>query len=76
MKAVKWAVSPLLAATGMLNGPSKKALPAPLPTATRDDARSEAELRGELARRRGGAADIVAGLGAEGGGGGKVSLGT
>ncbi|MEA3053549.1 MAG: hypothetical protein QOG72_2452 [Sphingomonadales bacterium] len=76
MKALKWAASPLLAATGMLDGPKKKALPAPLPTPTRDDARAELDQRDALRRRRGGAADIVAGLGAEAGAGGKTTLGS
>jgi hypothetical protein len=76
MKAAKWLVSPLLAATGVLDGPKKQALPAPLPTATRDDARAEADRGDALRRRRGGAADIVAGYGAEAGPGGKATLGS
>jgi hypothetical protein len=55
----------------------QETIPAPLPTATRDDAQSEAEKRLELARRRGGAADIVTGAyGAEAPAGGKTVLGS
>lgn len=59
----------------LFDGPKKKALPTPLPTPTRDDARAETERRDELRRRRGGAADMVAGFGAEAGAGGKTTLG-
>lgn len=41
----------------------KKALPAPLPNATRDDAAVLAERNMELLRRRGAAADMLTGTG-------------
>lgn len=75
MKAVGWAISPLLKATGLLKTPSTKTPFVPRP-ATRDDARTDAERRLELARRRGGAADIVAGPAAEAPAGGKTTLGS
>lgn len=58
--------------------PKPQALPAPLPTATRDDALAAAEQADALRRRRGGAADMVTGAyGAEPlGGTGKATLGS
>lgn len=60
-------------------GGSKKPTPqpAPLPTPTRDDAAAEADRRLELARRRGGAADVLTGAyGAEATAGAKTTLGS
>lgn len=78
MKVAKFLFSPLLSVVGALTKkPKPQVQPAPLPTPTRDDARSEAERRLELARRRGGAADIVTGAyGAEAPAGGKTTLGS
>lgn len=76
MKAIGWAVSPLLSALGVFKSKSPK-IPGPVPVPTRDDARTEADQRTELARRRGGAADVVTGAyGAEAGPGGKTTLGS
>jgi hypothetical protein len=51
--------------------------PGPSPRAvTRDDARDQAMMDDELRKRRGGAADILSGVGgAEAGTGGKTQLG-
>lgn len=50
--------------------------PAPLPVVTRDDAATNSSLADELARRRGGAADMLNGSGgAEAGSTGKTQLG-
>lgn len=81
MKFAKFLFSPILTIGSALFGGKKSTptpvQPAPLPTATRDDARSEAEKRNELARRRGGAADIVTGsYGAATPAGGKTTLGS
>jgi hypothetical protein len=79
MKAVKFLFSPLLAIGSALSGGKKSTpqQPAPLPTPTRDDAAADADKRLELARRRGGAADILTGsYGAEAGQGGKTTLGS
>jgi hypothetical protein len=47
------------------------------PIPTRDDAQDAADKQRELARRRGGAADMVTGAyGAEAGAGGKTTLGS
>jgi hypothetical protein len=76
MKAIGWVVSPLLSALGVFKGPKMKA-PGPNKIPTRDDARDQADRVTELARRRGGAADIVTGAyGAEAGAGGKTTLGS
>jgi len=77
MQAAAWLVSPLLAATGLIGKKKKEEAARPLPIASRDTAREEADRRDELRRRRGGAADIVTGaMGAEAGAGGKQSLGS
>lgn len=77
MNAVGWLVSPLASALGLFKKP--KAAAAPLPTAQPDDARAEADRADALRRRRGGAADMVTGLGGtEAGAGatGKTTLGS
>lgn len=77
MKAVGAVFSPLLSAVGLFKKPKVPKAMAPQPIATRDDARSEAERRLELARRRGGAADMATGAyGAEAPAGGKSTLGS
>jgi hypothetical protein len=79
MKFAKFLFSPILAIAGVGKSSKKPAAqqPAPLPTATRDDAQTEVERRLELARRRGGAADVLTGSnGAEAGAGGKTTLGS
>ncbi len=74
MKLVGQIVSAPLKALGIIKTP--KALPAPTPTPTRDDARILADRNDELRRRRGGAADILNGSsGAEAGATGKTNLG-
>jgi hypothetical protein len=58
---------------------STPALPAPLPTPTRDDASAAVSASDALARRRGGAADILTGRGgleAAAGSTGKTTLGS
>ncbi len=56
--------------------PKYPKLPAPQPVATRDDAEAQLQGADALARRRGGAADIITGAGgAEAGKGGKPLLG-
>lgn len=76
MKALGFLVSPLLSAIGVFK-PKTPKIPSPTPIPTRDDARDAADRATELARRRGGAADIVTGAyGAEAGAGGKTTLGS
>jgi hypothetical protein len=65
-----------LKALGLISTPGKP--PAPLPTVTRDDASAQIQANDELARRKGGAADILNGAtGAEPVlTGGKLTLGS
>jgi hypothetical protein len=76
MKVLKFAVSPLLAVAGGLLKKKSKDAPTALPPVTRDSVRELADKRDELRRRRGGAADIVAGWGAEPAAVGKATLGS
>jgi len=58
--------------------PKAPKLPAPLPTPTFDDAAAKTATSDELARRRGGAADVITGAGgaeASAGSTGKALLG-
>lgn len=64
---------------GILPSTKPPALPAPLPTPTRDDARALAQDVDKLRKRRGGAADIVtgaSGLEPAAGATGKTTLGS
>ena len=71
------AKSGLLGIAGLLGAKKSSKPPAPLPTATRDDAQAAQLANDELARRKGGAADILNGsTGAEAAlAGGKLTLG-
>ncbi|MHB9878289.1 hypothetical protein ACSMXM_01290 [Pacificimonas sp. ICDLI1SI03] len=60
-------LTPVLKLTGLVKTPRKP--PSPLSSPTRDDARIDAMDRDELRKRRGGAADLIAGAG----GGGEAS---
>lgn len=60
MKILKFAVSPIAGLIGALK-PKKPQLPAPIPTATRDDAAAAIAADDRLRKRRGGAADILNG---------------
>jgi hypothetical protein len=62
-KVGKALISPIKAIGGLIKKPKQAALPKPLPTPLRDDARAIVERDDELRRRRGGASDIVNGLG-------------
>jgi hypothetical protein len=56
--------------------PKMPKLPSPLPVPTTDDAAAQISTQDELARRRGGAADVITGSGgAEAGATGKALLG-
>lgn len=61
MKVAKFLLSPLLAVTGLLDGPKKKDQPVAVGPVTRNSVREAADRNDELRRRRGGAADIVTG---------------
>lgn len=76
MKILKFAASPLLGILGIANKQPK--IPGAQPTVTRDDAIAAMAQQDELAKRRGGAADIITGSGgAEASGtGGKSTLGS
>lgn len=76
MKVLKVVASPLLALTGAFKRP---ALPAPLPTPTRDAAAAAIASDDALRKRRGGAADILnsaSGVEAGPSAGGKDTLGS
>lgn len=72
MKVLDTVIGAPLKALGIIHSPGKP--PAPLPTATRDDAYDRSALEDELRKRRGGAADMLGG-GAEAGATNKTSLG-
>jgi hypothetical protein len=75
MKIIGAVVSPILSVLGLT--PKAPKMPAPTPTATRDDARAQIASGDALKKRRGGAADMLSGAGgAEAGGGGKDTLGS
>lgn len=82
MQILPFAVGGLLGGSllkSIFGGGSKQPTvqPAPLPTATRDDAADAAAKQQELVRRRGGAADMVTGAyGAAAAAGGKTTLGS
>ncbi len=61
MQAAKFAISPLLAAVGLLT-PKRPKLPASTPIPTRSDAAEVARLDA-IRSRRGGAADFLTGAG-------------
>ena len=77
MKPIGKLFGGLLKGLGVISTPDTKALSAPLPSASRDDAAAAIEQDDELARRRGAAADISTGAqGAEAPStGGKLVLG-
>lgn len=75
MKIIGMVASPLLSALGLFKQKSPH-VPQPSPIPTRDDAMDAANKATDLARRRGGAADMVTGAyGAEAGPGAKTTLG-
>lgn len=75
MRLASFAFSPLLAAIGLTRPKVPKPGQQPIPT--RDDARAAIDANDELARRRGGAADILSGArGVEAPPGGKATLGS
>lgn len=53
----------LFGVAGLVASHKKPKLPAPLPSATRDDAAAMVAQEDELRRRKGGAADIITGTG-------------
>ena len=61
MQAVGSVISAPFKLLGLV--PKAPTLPAPVPVATRDDAMSAIQTQDELARRRGGAADMITGAG-------------
>lgn len=74
MKAIASGLRAPLKALGLI--PKIPKPPLPLQPVTRDDARDRATRDDELARRRGGLADVITGAGgAEAGRTGKVMLG-
>lgn len=75
MQAVESVVAAPFKLLGLV--PKAPKLPAPLPAPTTDDAAAQTNMQDELARRRGGAADVITGAGgAEASGGtGKALLG-
>lgn len=74
MKAITGALSAPLKLIGLV--PKYPKLPKPTPVAQRDDAEAAMAQEDELARRRGGAADVITGAGgAEAAAGGKSLLG-